>query len=140
MTFVRPSLRDDCGFHWNENRGFHEPKIHMFQACHHVCNATWGERPLLFTYCCGPNHWRIQGVYPARAPLRVPILSLWHTNFTKRSCVGSPRPPTGNYHQTYLDTILCQEAEMYCIVCLGFKIMTNTCMPPSKTAQYISRK
>ena len=35
-----------------------------------------------------------RGAHPARAPLRDPILSFWHTNFTKRSCLGSPRPPT----------------------------------------------
>ena len=28
-----------------------------------------------------------------RPPLRDPILSFWHTNFTKRSRLGSPRPP-----------------------------------------------
>ena len=28
------------------------------------------------------------------APLRVSILSFWHTNFTKRTRVGSWRPPT----------------------------------------------
>ena len=29
-------------------------------------------------------------------PLRVQILSFWHTNFSKRSRLGSWRPPTGN--------------------------------------------
>ena len=32
------------------------------------------------------------GASGARPP-RDPILSFWHTNFTKRSCLGSPRPP-----------------------------------------------
>ena len=35
------------------------------------------------------------GVPPARAPPRVEILSFWHTNFTKRSRLGSWRPPYG---------------------------------------------
>ena len=30
-----------------------------------------------------------------RAPPRVQILSFWHTNFLKRSCLGSWRPPYG---------------------------------------------
>ena len=34
-----------------------------------------------------------RGAHPARAPPRDPILSFWHTNFTKCSCLGSPRPP-----------------------------------------------
>ena len=35
------------------------------------------------------------GAHPAHAPPppRDPILSFWHTNFMKRSCLGSPRPP-----------------------------------------------
>ena len=33
-------------------------------------------------------HWRIQGVQAAHR-LRVPILSFWHTNFKKNSCVGN---------------------------------------------------
>ena len=40
-----------------------------------------------------PLHWRIQGAHPAHAPLRDPILSFRHTNFTKPSRLGSPRPP-----------------------------------------------
>ena len=39
------------------------------------------------------THWWIQGPHPAHAPLRDPILSFRHTNFTKHSCLGSPRPP-----------------------------------------------
>ena len=34
-------------------------------------------------FLCGQMHWRIQGAHPVRAHLRVPILSLLHTNFTK---------------------------------------------------------
>ena len=41
-------------------------------------------------------HWWIQEVHPPCAPLRDPILSFWHTNFTKCSHLGSPGPPTGN--------------------------------------------
>ena len=37
--------------------------------------------------------WWIQGALPARAPLRVQILSFWHTNFLKRSRLGSWHPP-----------------------------------------------
>ena len=37
--------------------------------------------------------WRIQGVLPAPPP-RVQILLFWHTNFSKRSHLGSWRPPT----------------------------------------------
>ena len=33
------------------------------------------------------------GAPPARAPLQVQILSFWHTNFLKRSHLGSWRPP-----------------------------------------------
>ena len=36
------------------------------------------------------------GAPPAHAPLRVQILSFWHTNFSKCSHLGSWRPPTGN--------------------------------------------
>ena len=38
-------------------------------------------------------HWRIYiGRCPAHAPLRVQILSFWHMKFSKRNCLGSPRP------------------------------------------------
>ena len=40
------------------------------------------------------NQWRIQGAPLARAPLQVQILSFWHTNFSKRSRLGSWHPPT----------------------------------------------
>ena len=33
------------------------------------------------------------GRAPAHAPLRVQILSFWHTKFAKCNCLGSPRPP-----------------------------------------------
>ena len=39
-------------------------------------------------------HWRIQGAHSAHAPLRDPILSFRHTNFTKRTHLGSPLPRT----------------------------------------------
>ena len=58
---------------------------------------------LLKKNCCAKIHivgllvadqWRIQGVPPARTPpLRVQILSFWHTNFSKCSHLGSWRPP-----------------------------------------------
>ena len=35
------------------------------------------------------SHWWIQGGHNRRPP-RVPVLSFWHTNFTKRSCVPPP--------------------------------------------------
>ena len=39
-------------------------------------------------------HWRIQGAVPgARPSLRVQIHSFRHTNFLKRNCLGSQRPP-----------------------------------------------
>ena len=34
------------------------------------------------------------GGAPGGPPLRVPILSFWHTKFSKRNCLGSPHPPT----------------------------------------------
>ena len=34
-----------------------------------------------------------RGAHAGCAPLRDPILSFWHTNFTKRSHLGSPCPP-----------------------------------------------
>ena len=39
------------------------------------------------------SHWRIQGAPPARALLRVEILSFRHTNFSRRSRLGSRSPP-----------------------------------------------
>ena len=40
------------------------------------------------------SHWRVWGGARAgaRGPLRVPILSFWHTKFSKRNCLGSPHP------------------------------------------------
>ena len=40
-------------------------------------------------------HWRIYiGNCPVHAPLRVQILSFWHTKFSKRNRLRSPHPPT----------------------------------------------
>ena len=33
-----------------------------------------------------------RGARPARAPLRVPILSFWHKKILKRNCLVSPHP------------------------------------------------
>ena len=41
-----------------------------------------------------PYHWRIYiGRCPAHGPLRIQILSFWHTKFSKCNRFGSPRPP-----------------------------------------------
>ena len=41
------------------------------------------------TYVIGGS----RGARPARAPLRVQILSFWHAKFSKHSRLGGPRPP-----------------------------------------------
>ena len=52
-------------------------------------------RPLLWGILDPLMQWRIQGAPPACTPLWVQILSFWHTNFSKRSRLGSWRPPYG---------------------------------------------
>ena len=45
---------------------------------------------------------------PAHVPLlRVPILSFWHTNFTKRSCIGSCPPPQRGWRPSYGESWIC---------------------------------
>ena len=48
-----------------------------------------GPRRLRFKNCIGG----FRGVRTRCTPVRDPILSFWHTNFTKHSRLGSPRPP-----------------------------------------------
>ena len=42
-----------------------------------------------------------RGARPARAPLRVPILSFWHTKFSKRNHLGSPHSLLRGPHPPY---------------------------------------
>ena len=63
--------------------GLHLRKHTATGATHHL--------PMWRTSQC--RHWQIQGVPPACAPLRVQILSFWHTNFRNVAASGVGTPP-----------------------------------------------
>ena len=61
--------------------------------------------------------WRIQGGAAGARPPRVQILSFWHTNFSKRSCLGSWRPPTRSappYEKSWIRYWVCFALSIAC--------------------------
>ena len=52
----------------------------------------WDRRPLIVWFAMWLHSLADLGGRARRAPLRVPILSFWHTKFLKRNCLGSPHP------------------------------------------------
>ena len=82
--------------------------LHPTQGWHHSCPPTWGlyqfytlvwclwfteTLPKISILSIGRSTWE---ACAGHAPLRAQILSFWHTKFSKRNCLRSPRPPTGS--------------------------------------------
>ena len=71
-------------------------KLYSYRISKAMNACPTGYPPMLCTAVQAAESVADLGGCTRRAPPRYPILSFWHTNFTKRSRLRSPRPPTGN--------------------------------------------
>ena len=100
---TKPMSGKTCGeTFWTWNIAVVESiNIHKNMPVPKESENVWRSQPFI-DFSCSPIlivifirfHLRIQGAPPVCSPLRVQILSFWHTNFSKRSCLGSWCPPT----------------------------------------------